>query len=45
MWWRTLRLSEGGQTPFTQRLPKRGFTNINRKEYAVINLDVLKQIC
>ncbi len=32
---------EGGQTPLFQRLPKRGFTNINRKEYAVINLDKL----
>ena len=32
---------EGGQTPLFRRLPKRGFTNINRKEYAVINLDVL----
>lgn len=32
---------EGGQTPLFQRLPKRGFTNIHRKEYAVVNLDVL----
>ena len=32
---------EGGQTPLFQRLPKRGFTNINRKEYAVVNLDKL----
>ncbi|MDR2827828.1 MAG: 50S ribosomal protein L15 [Acholeplasmatales bacterium] len=29
---------EGGQIPFFQRLPKRGFNNINRKEYAVVNL-------
>jgi len=29
---------EGGQTPLARRLPKRGFTNINRKEYAVINV-------
>ena len=29
---------EGGQTPLFKRLPKRGFTNINRKEYAVVNL-------
>ena len=28
---------EGGQTPLFRRLPKRGFTNINRKEYAVVN--------
>ncbi|MDM5296738.1 50S ribosomal protein L15 [Bacillus pumilus] len=32
---------EGGQMPLFQRLPKRGFTNINRKDYAVINLDRL----
>lgn len=32
---------EGGQTPLFQRLPKRGFTNINRKDYAVVNLDKL----
>ena len=27
---------EGGQTPLYRRLPKRGFTNINRKEYAIV---------
>src|SRR5690625_4456296 len=32
---------EGGQTPLFQRLPKRGFTNVNRKEYAIVNLDAL----
>ena len=32
---------EGGQTPLARRLPKRGFTNINRKEYAIINLSQL----
>lgn len=32
---------EGGQMPLFQRLPKRGFTNINRKEYAIVNLDTL----
>jgi len=32
---------EGGQTPLFQRLPKRGFTNRNRKEYTIINLDIL----
>ena len=26
-----------------RRLPKRGFTNINRKEYAVINLEILNR--
>jgi len=30
---------EGGQMPLQRRLPKRGFTNIFRKEYAVVNLD------
>ncbi|MDN6838894.1 MAG: 50S ribosomal protein L15 [Tetragenococcus halophilus] len=32
---------EGGQTELFRRLPKRGFTNVNRKEYAIINLDLL----
>ena len=34
---------EGGQTPLFRTLPKRGFTNINRKEYAVVNLDTLNR--
>lgn len=29
---------EGGQTQLFKRLPKRGFTNVNRKVYAVVNL-------
>lgn len=29
---------EGGQTQLFKRLPKRGFTNVNRKEYAIVNL-------
>ncbi|NLN50581.1 MAG: 50S ribosomal protein L15 [Acholeplasmataceae bacterium] len=29
---------EGGQIPLFQRLPKRGFTNINKKEFAIVNL-------
>ena len=32
---------EGGQMPLYRRLPKRGFTNIFRKEYEVINLGQL----
>jgi large subunit ribosomal protein L15 len=32
---------EGGQNPLFRRLPKRGFNNLNRKEYAVVNLEVL----
>lgn len=34
---------EGGQMPLFQRLPKRGFTNINRKEFAIVNLDTLNR--
>jgi large subunit ribosomal protein L15 len=32
---------EGGQLQLFQRLPKRGFKNVNRKDYAIINLDDL----
>ena len=32
---------EGGQIPLFQRLPKRGFKNVNRKEYAVVNVSDL----
>lgn len=32
---------EGGQTPLFKRLPKRGFTNVSRKEYAVVNVEQL----
>ncbi|HHX80411.1 MAG TPA: 50S ribosomal protein L15 [Acholeplasmataceae bacterium] len=32
---------EGGQTPLFKRLPKRGFTNINRVEYNIVNLEQL----
>ncbi len=34
---------EGGQLPLFHRIPKRGFTNINRKEYAIVNLDQLNK--
>ncbi|WP_078543128.1 50S ribosomal protein L15 [Litchfieldia alkalitelluris] len=34
---------EGGQTPLFRRLPKRGFTNVNRKDYAIVNLETLNQ--
>ena len=33
---------EGGQTPLHRRLPKRGFTNIFRKDYTVVNLGRLQ---
>ncbi len=38
---RLLRGFEGGQMPLHRRLPKRGFTNIFREEYAVVNLEKL----
>jgi len=34
---------EGGQMPLTRRVPKRGFTNIFRTEYAVVNVGDLKK--
>jgi large subunit ribosomal protein L15 len=34
---------EGGQTPLFRRLPKRGFTNINRKDFAIVNVDTLNR--
>ena len=36
---RLMRGFEGGQMPLHRRLPKRGFTNIFKKEFAVVNLD------
>jgi large subunit ribosomal protein L15 len=38
---RMMRGFEGGQMPLHRRLPKRGFTNIFRQEYVVVNLDRL----
>jgi len=35
---------EGGQMPLQRRVPKFGFTNINRKEYKEINLDKLQEL-
>jgi large subunit ribosomal protein L15 len=35
---------EGGQMPLQRRIPKRGFTNIFRKEYSVVNLADLEKI-
>jgi large subunit ribosomal protein L15 len=35
---------EGGQMPLQRRVPKFGFTNINRKEYQGINLDKLQEL-
>jgi len=41
---RLLRGFEGGQMPLHRRLPKRGFTNIFRVEYAVVNLERLAEL-
>jgi len=35
---------EGGQMPLQRRVPKFGFTNINRKDYAGVNLDTLQAL-
>jgi len=39
-----MRGFEGGQMPLHRRLPKRGFTNIFRTEYTVVNLDRLADL-
>jgi large subunit ribosomal protein L15 len=39
-----MRGFEGGQMPLHRRLPKRGFTNIFKKQYAVINLGRLDKL-
>jgi large subunit ribosomal protein L15 len=41
---RLMRGFEGGQMPLHRRLPKRGFTNIFKKEYAVVNLERLAEL-
>ncbi|HKW74915.1 MAG TPA: 50S ribosomal protein L15 [Terriglobales bacterium] len=41
---RLMRGFEGGQMPLHRRLPKRGFTNIFRTEYRVVNLDRLAEL-
>lgn len=35
---------EGGQMPLVRRVPKRGFHNLFRKEYAIVNLDKLNEL-
>ena len=35
---------EGGQMPLTRRVPKRGFTNIFKKRWEVVNLDRLAEL-
>jgi len=39
-----MRGFEGGQMPLHRRLPKRGFTNIFRKEFSIVNLDALDRL-
>ena len=41
---RMMRGFEGGQMPLHRRLPKRGFTNIFRVEYVIVNLDRLAEL-
>jgi len=41
---RLLRGFEGGQMPLHRRMPKRGFKNVFREEYAVVNLDRLDAV-
>ena len=35
---------EGGQTPLFRRLPKIGFTSLNRKEFIILNLDQIEKL-
>jgi large subunit ribosomal protein L15 len=39
-----MRGFEGGQMPLHRRLPKRGFTNIFRKQYAILNIGTLEKL-
>ena len=39
-----MRGFEGGQMPLHRRLPKRGFTNIFRKDYAILNVGKLESL-
>jgi large subunit ribosomal protein L15 len=39
-----MRGFEGGQMPLHRRLPKRGFTNIFRKDYAIVNVSTLERL-
>ena len=41
---RMMRGFEGGQMPLHRRVPKRGFTNIFRKEYRIVNLERLLEL-
>jgi len=39
-----MRGFEGGQMPLHRRLPKRGFTNIFKKEFAIVNVSSLEKL-
>jgi len=41
---RMIRGFEGGQMPLHRRMPKRGFTNIFRQEYSIVNLERLASV-
>lgn len=41
---RMIRGFEGGQMPLHRRLPKRGFTNIFRKRFNIVNLETLSRL-
>jgi large subunit ribosomal protein L15 len=41
---RMIRGFEGGQMPLHRRMPKRGFTNVFRKEYAIVSLERLAEL-
>ncbi len=41
---RMIRGFEGGQMPLHRRMPKRGFTNIFRKEFSIVNLEALSAL-
>ena len=41
---RMMRGFEGGQMPLHRRMPKRGFTNIFKTEYSVVNLDRIAEL-
>ena len=42
--WKHKRGFEGGQMPLHRRVPKRGFTNIFRREFSVVNIDRLVEV-
>ena len=39
--YKSKKAHEGGQMPIQRRVPKRGFTNVNRKVFAIVNVEAL----